>query len=289
MGKWENWLQLNFRVGTLALRGAWLTPDHVASGYDQLSAQYDNNWQCFLDQTSQQLVQALPRHQLSPILDLGCGTGKVTGQLGKRFPAHPISAVDISEGMLTIAKSNFTDPQFTFVKSKMSLYLEAQADASFGLIFSSWAIGYEDCKTLIPLIARKLKPGGLFAYVVNLADTLTPLFRTFRATLQTFPKQVKMAAWPKFPQSHLQLLSRCKRSGLDTLMEKEGVVEIQRPACYSSYLPWLLQTGTLAGFSEMIDLQIPEIAQFFEKRMAEELTQCPLQHHFSMQICKKPE
>ncbi len=100
------------------------------------------------------------------ILDLGCGTGQLTGRLGETFPTAVVVGADLSDGMLerAIERTDDEDPSashqpLAFVRA------DAQqipfADSSFDAVVCTESFHwYRDQAAAVAEIARILEPGG---------------------------------------------------------------------------------------------------------------------------------
>lgn len=261
------------------MRGNWLCGDDFAASYDTLSEAYDSNWLVHLKPVTARVIEHLPKKiSHAKIIDLGCGTGFTTSELERKFPKNKIEAVDISSGMLKQAAGCCSRAKM--IEADILEYMLEQENNSAALVFSGWAIGYSRPDRIIRECARVLMPGGTFAFVVNYADTLEPVFYAFRRCMNKFPRQVRKALWPSFPKNWNQVSNFLDKAGFAVEWREEDriVVPEQRNA-KGEILPWLLNTGILAGFDTVLPLHDnKEIAAYFE----EEYNRCgkPLNHHY---------
>ena len=246
--------RLNTRAATLALRGRWLTPAAVAAGYDQVAPTYDTAWHQHLRPATDELLQRLPRGLAGLILDLGSGTGYTAKCLAQANPEAAVLAVDVSPAMLKRARRE-APPNLRCEVSDMLDFVRRQPAASAALIVSTWALGYSHPARLFRECGRLLPAGSRFAFIVNYADTLVPVFRSFQRAMLAFPGHLRLAAWPRFPKDWDSLERQLRRSGFAVEWHQDGSRNI--PAPDGDLLPWLRQTGILAGFDGMFDLSGP--------------------------------
>jgi malonyl-CoA O-methyltransferase len=111
-------------------------------------------------------------------LDLGCGTGWFTNELGALANAKLTLGVDLAPGMLTFARSA-SAPGLTWLAADAeSLPL---ADKSVDLVFSNLMIQWaENPQRVLSECRRVLRPGGQLLVSTLLDGTLTELREAWR-------------------------------------------------------------------------------------------------------------
>lgn len=109
--------------------------------------------------------------QPTTVLELGAGTGKLTGQLVGL--GHDVHATDPDEAMLAVLRRELPD-----VRTSVGGAEEITApDASYDVVVSAQAFHWFDLDRALPEIARVLKPGGRLALVWNERDERIPWVR----------------------------------------------------------------------------------------------------------------
>jgi SAM-dependent methyltransferase len=98
-----------------------------------------------------------------PVLEVGCGTGQLTGSLAAR--AVDLTAIDIGPSMVEAARRHVDDPSVRFHVGAFEDF-EA-ADASFALVASATAIHWVDPDVRWTKPARLLRPGGWLAVLAT--------------------------------------------------------------------------------------------------------------------------
>lgn len=110
----------------------------------------------FFDLTK--LIIAKPEME---VVDLGCGTGELTGKLGELLPDAHLLGVDSSPNMLQDSIP-FANERVKFEQKSIEEQLDS--DKKWDLIFSNAAIQWLDNHLeLIPNIISHIKPGGQLA------------------------------------------------------------------------------------------------------------------------------
>lgn len=111
------------------------------------------------------LRRLLPTLEGARVIDLGCGFGWFAKYAADNHATH-ISAYDLSENMLTRARTENGDPHITYAQADLNALKLTPASAD--LVYSSLALHYlTELKALFGEIARALKPGGAFVFSVE--------------------------------------------------------------------------------------------------------------------------
>lgn len=116
---------------------------------------------------------------LNHILEVGCGTGRNLGSLARAYPEAHISALDLSEDMLSIARKRlaFAGDRVRTICEPYSSSMHAAE--SYDLILFSYTLsmfnpGWEEA---IEAAANDLSPSGIIA-VVDFHASSVPLYRS---------------------------------------------------------------------------------------------------------------
>jgi trans-aconitate methyltransferase len=107
------------------------------------------------------VLDRLPLRGDELVLDIGCGTGRLTEKLLHRLPRGRVLAIDLSSNMLQVAR-DYLKPSFeTRIQLAMAdaawLPLSECADAIFSTATFHWVL---DHPRLFRSLHRALKPGG---------------------------------------------------------------------------------------------------------------------------------
>jgi trans-aconitate 2-methyltransferase len=95
------------------------------------------------------------------VLDIGCGTGRLTGKLVEQLPRGRVLAIDLSSNMLQVAREHLM-PSFASrvqlaIADAAALPVCDSADAIFSTATFHWVL---DHPRLFRSLHRALKPGG---------------------------------------------------------------------------------------------------------------------------------
>ncbi len=106
-------------------------------------------------------LESLAPPSRAHILDAGCGTGRVTAELLRRFPHSQVTAVDASENMLAQARVTLQEfgPRASVEHSDL---LDIPYSDAFDVVFSTAVFHWiKDHDRLFAVLLRALKRGGL--------------------------------------------------------------------------------------------------------------------------------
>jgi ubiquinone/menaquinone biosynthesis C-methylase UbiE len=95
----------------------------------------------------------------APVLEIGCGTGQLTGRLA--YSGYRLIAIDVGSAMVTAARERLVGAEAEFWVTSFE-DLNAP-DASFDLIISGAAFHWIDPEVAYRKSARLLRPGGWLA------------------------------------------------------------------------------------------------------------------------------
>ncbi len=110
------------------------------------------------------LVRALPPLDAPACADLACGTGDVTRLLAKRYPGGRIEGLDLTPGMLDLARRLTPHGPVSYRLGDMQQL--PWADASLDIVTGSYALrNAPDLDQAIAEVGRVVKPGGYAAFL----------------------------------------------------------------------------------------------------------------------------
>jgi trans-aconitate 2-methyltransferase len=109
----------------------------------------------------QKVLARLPLRGDETVLDVGCGTGRLTEALLERLPAGRVLAVDLSINMLGVAREHLAARPAARVwfacAEATALPIAGRADAVFSTATLHWVLDHD---ALFQSVFRALKPGG---------------------------------------------------------------------------------------------------------------------------------
>ncbi len=155
-----------FRLDRQRLRAAF---DRASAGYEAAAR--------LQARVAAELLERLTAFRFAPrvVLDLGCGTGRVTRELKRRYPRALVIGLDLSPGMLREARRHQRLWR-RFARVCADALRLPLAGASVDLAFSSLVLQWcEPLGQALAEVRRVLTPGGFFAFSTLGPDTLKEL------------------------------------------------------------------------------------------------------------------
>ena len=108
------------------------------------------------------LMSLIEGSSFNEILDIGCGTGSYTGLLRENYPNANIKAVDISKGMIDMAKKKLHGKNIDFHVGDAETLKQ---NKKYDLISSNGALQwFEDLEDILFKYSKFLKKEGVIAF-----------------------------------------------------------------------------------------------------------------------------
>ena len=155
--------------------------DNIAPTYDllnhRLSWNIDKYWRRKAINT---LAANMTEDGTPRILDVATGTGDLALQMAKKMPKADITGIDISEGMLQIArqKAQKENRPMTFAKEDCDAL--SYPDDSFDAVTAAFGIrNFQNLEKGLSEMFRVLKPGGMFCVLELTTPVTFPMKQLF--------------------------------------------------------------------------------------------------------------
>lgn len=207
------------------------------------------------------------------VVDLGCGTGELTGRLADMLPGSDVLGIDSSPHMLAQAQ-RLARPGLRFEPGDL-----AAAKGQWDLVFSHAAIQWvDDHQALVPRLLALVRPGGQLA-VQQPSNHTHPAHRAVLETVAEEPFRSGLGgwsrAWPQLPlERYAELLYA--HGGRDlTVLEKvyphvlpdaDAVAEWMRGTALVPYLERLppgMHAAFMARYRERLHAAMPGAPVFY--------------------------
>jgi trans-aconitate 2-methyltransferase len=177
-------------------------------------AQYDR-FQREREQPFFDLLALVRRRPGMRVVDLGCGTGKLTRTLHQQLEARETVGLDRSDSMLAKTRMEGQPGGLSFEAGTIeSFATRASPPAPWDLIFSNAALHWvEDHDSLIARLVEALAPSGQLAFQVPAQyDTLTHTVADELAALEPYASAFggwRLSQPVLTPEEYARLLYRC--------------------------------------------------------------------------------
>ncbi|MCV6638421.1 malonyl-ACP O-methyltransferase BioC [Candidatus Albibeggiatoa sp. nov. NOAA] len=158
----------------------------VSQSFSQAANDYEQH--AFIQQKiAEYLIERLDFIKITPnsILDIGCGAGRMSRQLHRRYPDAMVYGLDIAYQMVTQSRRHAPKPWLWLTPKLSYVCADAErlpiADNSMDLVVSNLTLQWCDAKTVFEEVARILKPDGVFLFSTLGPDTLHELRQSWAA------------------------------------------------------------------------------------------------------------
>jgi ubiquinone/menaquinone biosynthesis C-methylase UbiE len=182
--------------------------DRDVAAFGRRAQRYDEDWRGRLhhqiaDRTVDLALTCVPAPR--QILDVGCGTGYLLGQLAARAPqAGALAGIDAAPAMIEVARSAATDGRVRLVVGTAEQL--PWPDRTFDLVVSTTSFDHwADQRVGLAQCARVLAPGGCLVLADLFSVLLLPTLlarRRGKARTKRQATQLLVAAGLHSPQWH---------------------------------------------------------------------------------------
>jgi len=154
------------------------------------------------------------------ILDIGCGTGRLTFEIAKKNPSGSVTGIDITENMIKKAKENLVLTGLKNVTFFNEDILKYTPKKKFDAIFSNSALHWiPDSKALFKKISKCLLPNGRISAQVAAKGGISKYMTLLFSPVQPLNLSEYFRNW-RFP------IRQFNPNGLKRLLEKNGFSEV---------------------------------------------------------------
>ena len=148
----------------------------VRQSFDRASSEYEKA-AVLQARVGDELLERLEFFKLTPdvVVDLGAGTGRLTGELKRHYRRAQVVALDLAPGMLREARKHmsfFRRFERVCADVRRLPFTDASVDIAASNLMLQWC---DDLDSAFREVRRVLKPDGLFAFTTFGPDTLREL------------------------------------------------------------------------------------------------------------------
>ena len=204
--------------------------DNISGNYDGLnriiSLGSDKKWR-------KKVVKMVAERKPDSILDIATGTGDLAIKFASKTNASKIIGLDLSDGMLSIARKKVLDTPL----AKKVQFVQGDSEAlpfennTFDAITVSFGIrNFEDLEKGLSEIHRVLKPKGLFVILETSVPSKAPFKQGYHFYSKTIlPLIGKIFSKDKVAYSYLSESASVFPNGevLNNILRKIGFIEVE--------------------------------------------------------------
>lgn len=186
---------------------------NVEQAYNLWASQYDSNQNKTRDLEAISLRETLADISFIRCLEIGCGTGKNTEWLITK--AHHVTAVDLSEAMLSVARDKVPSASVKFIRADIN-DLWTFAEPYYDLITFSLVLEHiEELPGIFDKASKIIEPGG-YVYVGELHP-----FKQYAGTKARFDTAEGRHEVACFNHHLADFVNAAKKSGFEIEVLKE--------------------------------------------------------------------
>jgi len=187
------------------------TFDTVAEGYDHPSL----SW---FDKTALAINEVANIQANQTVLDIACGTGKVTTALAKHQNKPTVTAVDLSAGMLEQAKKKAAHYQLDNIEFHQMAFEDMVFGEHFDVVICSFGIFFvNEMEETLAHFAKQLKAGGKIILTTFAEGSFSPFTDAFMRLYGEFGFDAPTPGW----------LRLCSEAHMDKLFLDAGLCKPQ--------------------------------------------------------------
>jgi ubiquinone/menaquinone biosynthesis C-methylase UbiE len=248
-----------FRFFLLLLSGKVVKKEDYKEEYNEISETY-NIWtekmKCYSNEILR--IDLLDTNKEIKILDFACGTGYFTRNLLNNIDNRNlrITAVDISEKMLKVAREEIADSRCEFILQDGMSFLEKEQKEKYDAIYCGFALPYFNQKKIIKQWKRVLKTNGTLHLITNCKGTLEGIYEIYLELMKSNPFLISkiMEIRSNLPRSEKSLNAWFSKYKFDTII----IDTINEWVIFDTprkLFEWLKQTGAIAGTGKIFTNQ----------------------------------
>jgi len=151
------------------------TLNKIRQGFSQSAGQYDLFCGLHREIADKLLAQVIKGSPPSALLDVGCGTGYLTGKLKEHWPKCKVIGLDFAQGMLEVARLKHEDIHWVLADGNQLPFSGGCFDLATSNLAYQWA---EDLAHTFFEVRRVLRPNGMLACTLFGYHTCRELFQS---------------------------------------------------------------------------------------------------------------
>lgn len=180
----------------------------VEKTFDTVADAYDHPALSWFDRTAEAITELAALQANQRVLDIACGTGKVTTALARHQQAPTVVGVDLSSGMLEQARLKAEKHELDNVDFHQMAFEEMAFGETFDVAVCSFGIFFvNEMEEALTKFAEQLKPGGRVVLSTFAEGSFSPFTDAFIRLYREFGFDVPTPGWLRLcSDEHLKQL-----------------------------------------------------------------------------------
>jgi ubiquinone/menaquinone biosynthesis C-methylase UbiE len=237
----------------------------IEATFDDVSSRYDENR--FFAISASKMAELVPSADGLKVLDISTGTGAVAIEIACKLKNASIEAIDISQGMLAIARSKASRQGIANIAFRQcDVDSMGYGEDTFDIVSCGYGLFfYPDMETTYQAICNTIKPGGLFIFSSFTEAAFNPHAELFLARLQ---KDYNIEP-PSRLRERLKSIQQIEEIVAKSVFNTFNV--IREPIRYPISIDGWWSLLNSAGFKSLLDTLDPQQLECFKQAHLEEI------------------
>ncbi len=180
----------------------------VEKTFDTVAEAYDHPALSWFDKTAEVISKAAEIQADQRVLDIACGTGKVTTALASHHNRPTVTAVDLSSGMLAQARKKAEQHQLDNIEFHQMAFEDMAFGGQFDVAVCSFGIFFvNEMEDALTQFSRQVKPGGRIILTTFAEGSFSPFTDAFMRLYAEFGFDVPTPGWLRLcSDAHMKAL-----------------------------------------------------------------------------------
>ena len=211
-----------------------------------------------------ELVARIVADDPRTVVDLGCGTGNLTGLLADRWPGADVRGFDSSPEM--IARARPADDRIAFEVADLRDWASTSTDRDIDVLVSNATLQWvPEHLELLPRLVARVRPGGWFAFQVP--GNFEEPSHTIRRDLAAEAPYARHVAGVAVPASHDPAAYLDALAGLGCTVDAWETTYLHVLTGPDPVFTWVSGTGARPTLQALPDDLRPEFEAEFRRRL----------------------
>jgi len=170
--------------------------EFVQKTFDTVADAYDHPALSWFDKTADVISETADIQASQTVLDIACGTGKVTAALARHQNRPRVTAVDLSSGMLKQARNKADLHRLDNIEFHQMAFEDMAFGETFDVAVCSFGIFFvNEMEQALEQFARQVKPGGKIILTTFAEGSFSPFTDAFMRLYGEFGFDVPTPGW----------------------------------------------------------------------------------------------